>query len=320
MPALSASSAAATAADIDEWHGEHTLPLPLDAFDDRLQLYRLVQPRLERQMASSLREYGQISPVVVCRLDGRLVLVDGFKRLRAARSLKEFTQLNARLLETDPQGAKAAIFQLNRVAGKPVELEEAWIIHALITQDGLKQADVAKLFGRHKSWVNRRFALLQRLCDGALESLRLGLLTPTQARHLTRLPRGNQSAVLTAASKESLTSRELSEVVDLLSDCGTVEQTAAVLAKPRDALRKAGDSSAPPWDPRIGSAANRVAKDLARLSDGLVKMHSWLRSERRRELRRSDRKTLSTGFAKFERELKLVLEAVGDFQKEMKLP
>jgi ParB-like chromosome segregation protein Spo0J len=230
MPALSASSAAATIADIDEWHGEHTLPLPLDAFDDQLQLYRLVQPRLERQMASSLREYGQISPVVVCRLDGRLVLVDGFKRLRAARSLKEFTQLNARLLETD-QGAKAAIFQLNRVAGKPVELEEAWIIHALITQDGLKQADVAKLFGRHKSWVNRRFALLQRLCDGALESLRLGLLTPTQARHLTRLPRGNQGAVLAAASKESLTSRELSEVVDLLSDCGTVEQTAAVLAE-----------------------------------------------------------------------------------------
>lgn len=185
MPTCSESFAAA---DIDEWHGELPRSLPLDAFDDQLQLYRLVQPKLERQMAASLREYGQISPVVVCRLDGRLVLVDGFKRLRAARSLKDFTHLSARLLETDSQGAKAAIFQLNRVAGKPVELEEAWIIHALVEQDGMTQADVAKLFGRHKSWVNRRLALLQRLCDGARDALRMGLITPTQARHLTRLP------------------------------------------------------------------------------------------------------------------------------------
>lgn len=138
MPACSESFATA---DINEWLGDLPRSLPLDAFDDQLQLYRLVQPKLERQMASSLREYGQISPVVVCRLDGRLVLVDGFKRLRAARSLKEFTHLSARLLETDSQGAKAAIFQLNRVAGKPVELEEAWIIHALVEQDGFAKLE-----------------------------------------------------------------------------------------------------------------------------------------------------------------------------------
>ena len=38
-------------------------------------------------MLQSLQDYGQLSPVVVCQLDGELVLVDGFKRLRAARSL-----------------------------------------------------------------------------------------------------------------------------------------------------------------------------------------------------------------------------------------
>jgi ParB-like chromosome segregation protein Spo0J len=317
MPTCSESFAGA---DINEWLGELPRSLPLDAFDDHLQLYRLIQPKLERQMASSLREYGQISPVVVCRLDGRLVLVDGFKRLRAARSLKDFTHLNARLLETDSQGAKAAIFQLNRVAGKPVELEEAWIIHALVHQDGMKQAEVAKLFGRHKSWVNRRLALIERLCDGARESLRLGLLTPTQARHLTRLPRGNQTAVLAAVSQESLTSRELSGVIDLLNERGTPEHAAAVLAKPREALRKTGDNSAPPWNPRLGSTGNRVAKDIARLSDGLAKMHAWLRADRRQELRKSDRKTLSAGFAKLERDIQLALEAVIDFRKEMQLP
>jgi hypothetical protein len=84
------------AADLGEWPGEALRSLALEVFDERLQRYRLVQPRLERQMASSLR-------------------------------------------------------------------------------------------------------------DGAREALRLGLLTPTQARHLTRLPRGNQNAVL--ASKRRWTGR-----------------------------------------------------------------------------------------------------------------
>jgi len=85
------------------------------------------------------------------------VLVDGFKRLRAARSLKGLTHLSARVLETDAQGAKAAVFNLNRIAGKPVELEEAWIIYGLVEEDGLRQMEVAQLLGRHKSWVNRRW-------------------------------------------------------------------------------------------------------------------------------------------------------------------
>jgi hypothetical protein len=42
-------------------------------------------------------------------------------------------------------------------------LEEAWIIHALVQDDGMSQVEVAKLLGRHKSWVCRRLALIERL-------------------------------------------------------------------------------------------------------------------------------------------------------------
>ena len=190
--------------------------LALESLDERLQRYRLVQPKLERQMTQSLKDYGQVSPIVVCLLEGQTVLVDGFKRLHAARSLKGFTHLIARMFEVDEQAAKAAVFNLNRIAGRPVELEESWIIYALVREDGLQQTEVAAMLGRHKSWVNRRLALIERLCDEARESLRLGLLTPTQARHLIRLPRGNQKAAMMAASDAALTSRELSDVVDLL--------------------------------------------------------------------------------------------------------
>jgi len=108
-------------------------------------------------------------------------IVDGFKCLHAARSRKGCTHLNAKTLEVDEQAAKAALFNLNRVVGRPVELEEAWINFALVREDGLQQTEVATMLGRHKSWVNRRLALIERLCDEARESLRLGLMTSTQA-------------------------------------------------------------------------------------------------------------------------------------------
>lgn len=122
--------------------GQQDRLLALETLDERLRRYRLVQPKLEKQMMQSLRDYGQVAPIIVCPLDGQTVLVDGFKRLHAARSLKGFTHLSARLLEVDEQAAKVALFNLNRIIGRPVELEEAWIIDALVRDDGLQQVEV----------------------------------------------------------------------------------------------------------------------------------------------------------------------------------
>lgn len=302
------------------WGDQQTRLLALERLNERLQRYRLVQPKLERQMLRSLQDYGQVSPIMVCVLEGETVLVDGFKRLRAARSLKGFTHLSARLLEVDEQAAKAALFNLNRIVGRPVELEESWIIYALVREDGLQQTEVAAMLGRHKSWVNRRLALIERLCDEARESLRLGLLTPTQGRHLTRLPRGNQQAAMTAAAAAALTSRELSGVVDLLTASSTSEQIHFVLSKPREALRQSQSSYVHQWDPRMSAAGNRVARRLGQLLDNLAKMNTWLRYTGRAELQAVDRQPLTGGFVKLEQETKLVSEATGDFLKELKLP
>ena len=92
--------------------------LPLEAIDERLQRYRLQRPRAEQAMARSLERYGQISPIVVCRQEEVHVLIDGFKRVQAARKLKGMSSLDARLLPVDEQGAKAALYNLNRI-GRP---------------------------------------------------------------------------------------------------------------------------------------------------------------------------------------------------------
>ena len=302
------------------WPPDEVRPLPLERLDERLHRYRLTQPKLQQSMARSLERYGQLSPIVICVQEGEYVLIDGFKRLGAARTLKGLTSLVARRLEVDEQGAKAAIYNLNRLGQRPLELEESWIVQALVREDGLSQVEVAQLLGRHKSWVTRRRAVLERLCAAAREELRLGLLTPALARQLTRLPRGNQSDALQTAREASLTSRELSGVVDLLLASSTQEQTALVLSDPRQALRQAQDSFVHFWDPRLSVAGNRVAKRLGLLLDVLARMHTWLRYQGRGELQACDRGPLESGFRRLADEARTVSELSHDFVQELKLP
>ena len=302
------------------WPQDDIRPLPLERIDERLRCYRLAQPKLERGIAESLERYGQVSPIVICIQDGEYVLIDGFKRLSAARTLKGITSLMARRMDVDAQGAKAAIYNLNRIGQRPMELEESWIVHALVREDGLSQVEAAQLLGRHKSWVNRRLAMLERLCSAAKEELRLGLLIPAMARQLTRLPMGNQATALETSREASLTSTELSGVVDLLLASSTQEQTSFVLSDPRRALRQSDDRFVHHWDPRLSVAGNRVAKRLALLLDCLARMQSWLRYQGRGELQACDREPLESGFQRLIEEARLVSESSADFIKELKLP
>jgi hypothetical protein len=162
--------------------------------------------------------------------------------------------------------------------------------------------------------------MLERLCEAAREELRLGLLPPSIARQLTRLPMGNQSEALKTAREASLTSTELSGVVDLLLASSTREQTSFVLGDPRQALRQSDERYVHHWDPRLSVAGNRVAKRLSLLLDCLAKMHSWLRYQGRNELQACDREPLESGFRRLVQEAQATAEASQDFIKELKLP
>jgi len=265
------------------WPEDELRALPLEALDERYRRYRLSVPEAERAMAGSLQRYGQMSPVVVCQREERAVLVDGFKRLAAGRILRGLGTLLARRVELDERSAKAAVYALNCVGRQPQELEEAWIVQALVPEDGLSQVEVGELLGRHKSWVCRRLALLEKRCEQARADLRLGLLSPTIGRQLVRLPAGNQAEALAAARRESLTAEELRGVVDLLLASGTREKTAFVLEKPRQALQQAQQPTIRSWDPRLSSAGNRVSRQLGRLLDQLGRMENWLHHRGRGE-------------------------------------
>jgi len=177
--------------------------------------FRLVHPQAEHRMVESMRRYGQLMPVIVSIQDERCELVDGFKRLRAARRLG-FCGLTAKTIEATPRVAKACIIQLNRKGGFITDLEEAMVCESLYREDRLAQLEIATLLGRHKSWVSRRLSLIQRLGEDAVNHLRLGLITSSIGRELARLPRGNQKKVLDSILKHRLCSRQCQQLVSLL--------------------------------------------------------------------------------------------------------
>jgi len=195
---------------------QETMSIPVIKIGERFASLRIADPRAELAMLHSLQKYGQLTPVVICRITpGGHELLDGFKRLRAARQLG-YAELTARPLSVSLRACKAAMLQLNRVGRAISGMEEALVVHSLCHEDGLSQVEIAVLLGRHKSWVCRRLALIERLSDEAQESIRLGLLPPSFGAELIRLQRCNQDRLLASIRKHHLSWRETRTVVTAL--------------------------------------------------------------------------------------------------------
>jgi ParB-like chromosome segregation protein Spo0J len=292
-------------------------PVPLDQLGDRFRRYRLRVPQAVTAMAQSLRRWGQCAPIVATLREERPEVLDGFTRWEAALQVRGMTTLLVRLIDVDDRRAKAAIHGLNQTGRRPHELEEAWIVQALVREDGLSQLEVAELLGRHKSWVCRRLALLEKLCTEVRQDLEVGLLTPTAAREIARLPAGNQSEVLDLSRREALSGDELCGVVRLLLGSVTAEQKMFVLAKPREALGQAGAEKAKSWDPRLSAAGNRLSQQLAVLLDRLANMENFLECHRWNGLTAADRLVLGPLFQRLSRDAKCVADGAADLAVEM---
>jgi ParB-like chromosome segregation protein Spo0J len=268
--------------------------VPVRSLAERYRRYRLADPAAEAAMARSLLRYGQLAPLTACWREGQLELLDGFKR-RAAAVQVGWTTVSVRLLQLDERSAKAAIFGLNSTGWRPNELEEAWLVQALVREDGMSQVEAAALLDRHKSWVCRRLAFLERLCREAQADLRLGLLSAGLARQLTRLPVGNQAAVLAAARREGLTQLEVQGLIDLLQGVSNEQQT-ELLQDVRAALVQAAALSGPIRDPRLSLAGNRLARQVGLLLDVLGRLENGQRHPGLAELTRDDRRLLAPRF------------------------
>jgi ParB-like chromosome segregation protein Spo0J len=240
-----------------------------EELEQRFAQVRLV-PASDQPMEASLRRYGQLSPVVAFRDEGaRLQMIDGFRRLRAATLQGYPARLQVRVLEVDEVRALGAVFALHRGGTGLTELEEAWVVQALVREHALSQAEAGQLLRRHQSWVSRRLLLVEALAPEVQIDVRLGLVSPTAAREVARLPRGIQQSVARVIARQGMSTRAAAKLV------AATERLQPATAEEIERLCRSAQAEAPA---RAGlrSDAEAYAADLAMLERVAGRLRSRL--------------------------------------------
>jgi ParB-like chromosome segregation protein Spo0J len=189
-----------------------TTEVDLHRLELRFAAARLIEPRAIEALARSIEQSGQlIACIAVPDTDGRLILIDGYRRVQALRRLgRDTAQVDTWHCEL-PQALLTVLAQSSR---RPfAALEEALLLQELVQGQRLSEREVARRSGRDVSWVSRRLELIRGLPDSRLAAVRQGRLAIWAAtRVLAPLARANSAQatqLLAALAATPLSTREL---------------------------------------------------------------------------------------------------------------
>jgi ParB-like chromosome segregation protein Spo0J len=247
--------------------------MEIASLGDRLSALRLCDAAALRAVEHSLDRHGQLSPIGVF-VDGqeRLEVLDGFKRVRAARALG-WPHVRGRILAgASAVDAKLLLAVLHEHRGL-TEIEEAWLVRSLYRDDKLSQPEIARLLSRHKSWVCRRLALVESLDSEVSAEVRLGLLAPRAAVAVAALPRGNQRAASAVVIRHGMTVRQTEHFVRELADRPDNAARAARIAE----CLEAGPRKSAGETPVVHKThAERITQDIETLRTAAARLQTRL--------------------------------------------
>lgn len=155
------------------------MEIEIGQLDLRYAGVRARQKRREGQVQGSLEAAGQQVPIVVVREGERYVVVDGFKRVTAARRLHQDT-----VEATDwglSEGEALVLLDVLRRQGRPSALEDAWLVEAVVASSGKSPEAVAESLGRSRGWLASRTELRTLLSPEIQERVRRGQIDPRVA-------------------------------------------------------------------------------------------------------------------------------------------
>lgn len=169
------------------------MELEFHQLDLRYESLRRRAPEKEKRLLASLAEHGQQAPIVVVADEtGRHVVVDGYKRVRALKTLKvdtveatswELSEAEALLLE-----------RLMRSAENDGPFEQAWLLRELHERFSLSREELARRFDKSESWVSRRLSLVEDLPGELQERVREGAIVAHAAmKYLVPMARANRA-------------------------------------------------------------------------------------------------------------------------------
>ncbi len=157
-----------------------TRVIEIASLSERLAPLRLCEASALLAIRRSLERHGQLSALTLFVEADRFEIIDGFKRVRAARAIGWSTLL-ARVDDVGAVDAKLRLAELHD-RRRLTELEEAWLVRSLYRDDGLGQPEIARRMSRHKSWVCRRLMLVEALDPAVQGDVRLGCHVATSTR------------------------------------------------------------------------------------------------------------------------------------------
>jgi ParB/RepB/Spo0J family partition protein len=234
---------------------------PLEAIRTTMARARCRLPARIERMKQSLSTHGQLTPLLAVRAEEGIELIDGFKRLAAAKTLG-WTTILVSLRALEAPARWTVMLLINRGPQSMTELEEALVLREM-TKLGLQQVQIAQLLEKHRSWVSRRIGLMERLHPELIEAMKIGLLHPGVARRLLSLPPGNQLTIAAAVQQAALGPRDTELLVSLFYKTREPEQRQAMLADPRAALREHHpQTQRPAIDPHLSATGQKAQRML----------------------------------------------------------
>ena len=248
--------------------------VPVSELHEHLGSIRLREPRAVDAVQSSLQRHGQLMAVEVFAQDGELQVLDGFKRLHAARRL-QWKQLRVQPNDLSAVEAKVRMVELHTGRGL-TELEEGWLVRSLVRDHGLTQGAVGERLGRHKSWVCRRLILAEGLEPKLQAWVRLGLVAPRAAVTLAALPRGNQCPACEIVMQQGLTVRQTELLVAQLVESSSPEQQESLMVSWRQPRSAAPDGATRPAVRKARSEADWMSADILTLHRAAARLESRL--------------------------------------------
>jgi ParB family transcriptional regulator, chromosome partitioning protein len=181
-----------------------------------------LQPRKEfapeqlNELMDSIREHGIIQPLIVRPVNGKLELIAGERRFRAARELglKEVPTISRQASDRDVL-EMALIENLQRENLNPVE--EAMGYERLAKEFGLRQEDIAQRVGKNRATVANIMRLLD-LPRAVKQHLTEGKISAGHAKVLLSLKNTkDQEAAAAEVLRKQLTVRALERLVHTIT-------------------------------------------------------------------------------------------------------
>ena len=250
------------------------------SLDVRYGGLRVRDRRREAQLMASLEEHGQQDAIsVIAEGEGRWVVVDGHKRVRALRRLRRDVA-KAVVLEMPPAEALAAAYRAGNGPSYNA-VEEGWLVYELHRVVKWDLGKTAVLIGRSKGWVSGRLGLVEILPEAVLEGVRSGKVGAYAAtRYLLPFARANGGTCERLAGKiiaANLSSREVALVCEHFARSGA-EVRERILEDPARFLKALAASSKGPQDSALSEAENRAHKQLELVGNVALGLTRWLPS------------------------------------------